>query len=433
MKYHVVTFGCQMNVADSNEMSARLEARGMASTPEIEEADLVLINTCTVRQQAENRALSLLGRLKEWKKAREGRLIVLTGCAAERIKNEVSWRIPQVDLTVGAKDIERFGERLDELLGERFDWVSETEEAFDSKVVGSGDPISYVTIMRGCNYTCSYCIVPSVRGKEVYRPPETILAEVRAGVETGAKEVLLLGQTVNSYSYNDRGFAELLQQVDAVPGLQRIRYMSPHPHYMDRPTIERMAGLSTVCEHVHLPVQSGSDRLLKEMRRNYTRAWYLEAVNYLRKKIPGVSITTDVIVGFPGETEKDFEQTLGLVEEAGFDSAYCFKYSPRPGTRAAALADDVPTPLKEERLARVFEKMEAQSRRNAQKLIGTKQEILVEETGEGGTKWVVGRTRGNWKVKVALPGRAPVKPGDLVKTKITSADGRAVLGEAIAS
>jgi tRNA-2-methylthio-N6-dimethylallyladenosine synthase len=429
LKYTVCTFGCQMNVADSNEMSAHLERKGFSPTPELEEADLVLVNTCTVRQQAENRALSLLGRLKEWKRLKTGRVVVLTGCAAERIKDEVSWRIPQVDLTVGAKDIDKFGEKLEEFLLERFDYNAETRESFNASTNHSPSPaISYVTIMRGCNYTCSYCIVPAVRGREVYRPLETILEEVQAGVAGGSKEVLLLGQTVNSYSYENHNFASLLAAVDAVPDLKRIRFMSPHPHYFDAPTIEAMAGLTHVCEHVHLPVQSGSNKMLKEMKRNYTRERYLDAATALRKNIPGVAITTDFIVGFPGETEEDFEATLNMVEEGDFSSAYCFKYSPRPGTHAATLADNVPTALKEERLSRLLEKTGAQADRNAKKLVGTLQEILIEEFDADGA--AMGRTRGSWKVKVKGQAGHKIKAGELVAAVITSADGRSVEGEA---
>ena len=436
MKYHVVTLGCQMNTADSNEMSAHLERKGFSPTGELAEADLVLVNTCTVRQQAENRALSLLGRLKDWKKEKEGRLVVLAGCAAERIKDEVSRRIPQVDLTVGAKDIESFGERLEEFLREKFDYTAETNESFEpgSRSTDRGGDttpvVSLVTIMRGCNYSCSYCIVPQVRGREVYRPLDKILREVKAGVDAGGKEALLLGQTVNSYSRDNHDFASLLKEVDAVPGLARIRYMSPHPHYFDERLIATLAELPRVCEHVHLPVQSGSDRLLKLMKRNYTRKRYLEAAKNLRRAVPGISITTDFIVGFPGETDEDFEATLSLVEEGDFDSAYCFKYSPRPGTAAASLPDDVPTELKEERLERLLKKTETQAEKNAKGLIGTKQEILVEEVipAKAGIQHAVsGKTRTNWKVKIAS--KKPLKAGDLVGVRITAADGRAVKGE----
>lgn len=425
-----------MNTADSIEMSAALNAKGMNAVSSLEEADIVLVNTCTVRQQAEHRALSLLGRLKEWKTAREGRLVILTGCAAERIKDEVHWRMPQVDLTVGAKDIDRFSQRLDELLGDSFDWRSETSESFTEEpspaARGTKGFVAYVTIMRGCNYSCSYCIVPAVRGREIYRPLETILGEVKAGVESGAKETLLLGQTVNSYHHDGRDFSELLTQIDRVPGLKRTRFISPHPHYMNTRTIDTIATLPTVCEHVHLPVQSGSDLILKRMRRNYDRVGYIKAVNYLREKIPNVSVTTDLIVGFPGETEEDFKQTLTLVGEIGFDSAYCFKYSPRPGTTAAESVDDVPRQTKEERLARLLEATEAQAARRASQMVGSVQEILTEEILElpdtKGIQWATGRTRGNWNVRCQLDINSIVKPGDLVAVKLTAAHGRSLEG-----
>src|SRR4051812_6854486 len=267
MKFFVRTYGCQMNVADSNEMSRHLKARGLSETQDPDEASVMVVNTCTVRQHAEDRAFSEIGRLKAWKATQHGRKLVITGCAAERTKEYLEDRFPFVDLVVGARSIEDFGEKAAHLLERR-----ETDEDLDYAVRALDEKVSaFVTIMRGCNYSCTYCIVPYVRGREIYHPLEQILGEVRDRVSEGAREITLLGQTVNSYRHEQYRFADLLQAVGDVDGVTRIRYMSPHPFYMTDRVIQAMAEVPAVCDSVHLPVQSGSDRMLKSMMRNYTR------------------------------------------------------------------------------------------------------------------------------------------------------------------
>ncbi|MBI4055014.1 MAG: tRNA (N6-isopentenyl adenosine(37)-C2)-methylthiotransferase MiaB [Elusimicrobia bacterium] len=371
-----------MNVADSEEMLRAFEARGFQSAQDIEGADAVLINTCTIRQHAEDRALSLVGSLKKWKTGRPERLLIVAGCAAERTQVWLQKRFPHVDLVTGAKSIEQFPQILEQALQARFNWHQENIGLWPqaepaptptpavqnpSSVECRTDPgspaSSYVTIMRGCNYTCTYCIVPAVRGREIYRPVAGILDEIRRKAADGVREVTLLGQTVNSYRYLGTNFADLLRLVNDVEALESIRFTSSHPYYLTDALIEAMFECRKVCPRLHLPVQSGSDRILKKMRRNYTRRFYLERLAALRRKIPRIAITTDIIVGFPSETEEDFRQTLSLVGEADFRAAYCFKFSPRQGTEAAVFETPVPRPIQEERLSQLLDVVKSQARR----------------------------------------------------------------------
>ncbi len=417
MKLHTISFGCQMNVADSEEMARPLLERGYALSPALEDADAVLVNTCTVRDHAEHRALSLLGRLKAWKDERPERFVIVAGCAAERLKDELKRRFPHVDLVVGAKAIEDYPRMLDEALRERYDLSREDAEAFPAASplnLAPSPVIGYITIMRGCNYSCSYCIVPAVRGRELYRPWDSILEEARAKAAAGAREILLLGQTVNSYrDPGGRGdFADLLRAVGGVEGVKRIRFMSPHPYYLTDRVIDAMAETPAVAGHLHLPVQSGSDPMLKAMRRNYTRAQYLERLARLRARLPEIAVTTDFIVGFPAESEADFSESLSLVDEADLDTAYCFKFSAREGTQAASMGPEVPEDVKAERLARLLARVEARTERKIAAMMGRRLEVLVEEPGAG-------RARSHWKVR--LESRPEV--GSLVSARVTSTRG----------
>src|SRR5437764_178829 len=331
MKFYVRTYGCQMNVADSSEMGRHLKAKGLVETQDPDEASVFLVNTCTVRQHAEDRAFSEIGRLKRWKAKRPGRKVVVSGCAAERTKEYLEDRFPFIDLVVGAKSIEDFNELAAQLLDRRA-----TDEDLDYAVPSIDEKVAaFVTIMRGCNYSCTYCIVPYVRGREIYHSVEQILGEVRDRVSEGAREITLLGQTVNSYRHGRHRFDDLLRTVGGVDGVERIRFISPHPYYMTDRVIETMAAVPQVCESLHLPVQSGSNTMLKAMMRNYTREHYAALVDKMRHTMPGMTLSTDIIVGFPGETEDDFRQTLLMIEELRFDWGFIFKYSGRQGTPAA--------------------------------------------------------------------------------------------------
>jgi tRNA-2-methylthio-N6-dimethylallyladenosine synthase len=368
MKYHLITYGCQMNVADSQEMAQPLIERGFVATADPNAADVILMNTCTVRDQAEHRAQSNLGRLREWKAANPERVLIVAGCAASRWGDSIQKRYPFIDLVSPATQIEQFPEVVAQVLKDRWNGQRETTENFeivkaDSPVIKpdalfGDDQTAYVTIMRGCNYSCSYCIVPQVRGREVYRPLDQILSDIETKTAQGLTEVMLLGQTVNSYHYRAGDtvydFADLLRAVDALPGVERIRFMSPHPRHMRDEVIEAMRACPKVCRHIHLPVQSGSDRLLAEMKRLYTAAEYSAIVNKLRAAMPGILVTTDVIVGYPGETDEDLQATLQLMRQIRFDGLFAFKFSPRPGTAASALVDDVAADLKEARLQTVL-------------------------------------------------------------------------------
>ncbi|MDE2491494.1 MAG: MiaB/RimO family radical SAM methylthiotransferase, partial [Elusimicrobia bacterium] len=361
MRLHVVALGCQMSVADGGELAAPLLARGFSPAAAPEDADAVIVNTCTVRQHAEDKALSLIGRLRPWKAERPERVLIVAGCAAERLGPWLRGRFPHVDLVVGAKSIEDYPRLVEEALAARFDALAENNETFSGAAEAPENPIGWpspavapVTVMRGCNYSCSYCIVPAVRGRESYRPFDAVLAEVRAKAEAGAREILLLGQTVNSWRDGGTGrrFPELLRAAASAPGVARVRFESPHPRFVDDALIEAMAGVAGAGDHLHLPAQSGSDRVLSLMRRNYTAASFLEKAERLRAALPKIEVSTDIIVGFPSETDEDFARTLELVRRLRPAWTYAFKYSPREGTEAAGRPDDVPAEVKEERLAR---------------------------------------------------------------------------------
>jgi tRNA-2-methylthio-N6-dimethylallyladenosine synthase len=413
MKFYVRTYGCQMNVADSNEMGRHFKAKGLVETEDPDEASILLVNTCTVRQHAEDRAFSEIGRLKRWKLKKPGRKIVVTGCAAERTKEYLEDRFPFLDLVVGARSIENFSEKAASLLDRR-----ETDESLDYALPVLDEKVAaFVTIMRGCNYSCTYCIVPFVRGREIYHSVDQILGEVRDRVSEGAREITLLGQTVNSYRYEQYRFADLLRQVAGVDGVERIRFISPHPFYMTDRVIGTMANVPQVCESLHLPVQSGSNPVLKAMLRNYTREQYVALAEKMRLAMPGMTLSTDLIVGFPGETEEDFQQTLSLIEEVQFDWGFIFKYSTREGTPAAKL-ECLPEEVVEERHQRCLELVDRISMMKRSRLVGTVQTALIEEGS-------FGRTRNNYKVHI----KDEVKQGEEVYVQITNAQRATLEGE----
>ena len=413
MKFYVRTYGCQMNVADSSEMGRHLKAKGLVETQDPDEASVFLVNTCTVRQHAEDRAFSEIGRLRRWKAKRPGRKVVVTGCAAERTKEYLEDRFPFVDLVVGAKSIEDFGRAAERLLDR-----CETDEELDYALPAIDEKIAaFVTIMRGCKYSCTYCIVPYVRGREIYHSMDQILGEVRDRVSEGAREITLLGQTVNSYRHGQHRFADLLSAVAGVDGVERIRFISPHPYYMTDGVIETMARVPQVCESLHLPVQSGSNTMLKAMMRNYTRGQYVALVEKMRRAMPGMTLSTDIIVGFPGETEEDFRQTLSMIEELQFDWGFIFKYSSREGTPAANL-DGFPQELIEERHQRCLEIVDRIALEKRSKFVGTIHDVLIEEGH-------FGRTRTNYKVHVD----GNLMAGEQVSVRITNARRATLEGE----
>ena len=368
-----------MNEADSEEMFMHLSARGAVRTDNLDEADAVLVNTCTVREHAEHKAVSFLGRLCKWKRQNPARIILFTGCAAERLGQKLRRRYPYLDVLCGAKSMDRFAELIDE--SRLFGPAGKPAEV-------AGTLSAYATIMRGCDFACTYCIVPAVRGRVRCLPQEEILADVRRKAAAGAREITLLGQSVNAYKDGNVSFADLLGRVSEVEGIARVRFTSPHPLFFTPDFLRAVKDNPKIARHVHLPVQSGSSKVLAEMQRGYTREIFLEKTDALRAC--GFSISTDIIVGSPTETDDDFAQTLSLVDRVKFLAAYCFKFSPRQGTPAAQM-----TPLAqnilEERLDILLNKVKGLSEAAYQAQCGTCQEVLMETPHRGrssGNFWV---------------------------------------------
>lgn len=365
-----------MNLADSEEMAAHLQLRGYTKTENLDDADLVLVNTCTVRDHAEHRALSFLGRLRQWKREKCGRKIIFAGCAAQRLGNKLKKTFPQLDLVSGAKEIDRFAELLD---ASGFFPPETAAHAANTKETGV---TGYVTIMRGCDFACSYCIVPSVRGPVQCLPSKDILAKAAQKANQGYPEIMLLGQTVNAWKEHDKTFADLLNDVSALPHVQRVRFVSPHPAFITPQFLACVENNAKVARHIHLPVQSGSSKVLRDMKRGYTRETLLEKLDALKAR--GFAVSTDLIVGFPTETEEDFEDTLSLVQQAGFSAAYCFKYSPRAGTPAAQMPL-LPEKTLEKRLNILLNKVKGLAEAAYGAQAGKKKEVLMETPNKGRT------------------------------------------------
>jgi tRNA-2-methylthio-N6-dimethylallyladenosine synthase len=422
------TFGCQMNEHDSERIAGLLEADGMVRADEIGEAGVVVLNTCAVRENADNRLYGALGALKPRKERDPGMRVVVAGCLAQKDRGEIQRRAPWVDVVVGTHSVPQVLEliRRAEREGPQMD-VREYTEVFPSALPARRELAhhAWVSVSVGCDNRCTFCIVPLVRGRQRSRPLGEILAEVQGLAARGVVEVTLLGQNVNTYGrdvhFRDTSpsrkplFAELLRAVDGVDGIRRIRFTSPHPHHFTPDVVRAMGESDAVCEHIHFPLQSGSDRVLGAMRRSYRSARYLEWLERIRDGVPGVAVTTDIIVGFPGETEQDFQDTLRVVEEARFDAAYTFQYSPRAGTEAAGFEDQVPKEVVQERFDRLVELQERLSLDANRAYEGRTVEVLIEGTGRKGG--LQGRTRTN-KV-VNFRGRA--LPGEFVEILITGA------------
>lgn len=394
-RFFIQTFGCQMNVNDSERVAGLLESRGLEAAPSASEADFVFLNTCAVREKASVKFRHSLGRLRHLKAKRPDLRIGVGGCVAQLEGEKLLERARHVDVLVGTHTLHRIPELLEEAgaSGRVAVDLDRKADAFaiPGELAAHGNPVrAYVTAMEGCNHVCSFCVVPRTRGPEVNRAPDDIVREVEALVARGYTEVMLLGQTVNAYRHGRDDFAALLARVDAVVGLRRLRFTTSHPEHVD----ERMAGalrdLPRVCPYLHLPFQSGSDRVLASMRRGYTRQQYLDTVALLRDRVPGLSLSSDVIVGYPGETESEFEETLAVVEAVGFDVLFSFTYSPRPGTAALRLPDDVPEEEKRRRLHVLNARQQERQRGRHETLVGRLEEVLVETVDGGGR--VSGRT-----------------------------------------
>lgn len=402
---HIATFGCQMNERDSQTIAQVLAAYDYQITEEIEEADLILVNTCSIRQKAEEKTYSLLGRLRRLKNLNPDLVIGVGGCVAQQEGERLLARVPYLDLVFGTRLIHQLPDLIEEVgRGKtRVARIELTPEGFYPYPLPMKNGFSQghhasVTIMQGCNNYCAYCVVPFVRGPEESRPSKEILAEVEALTAKGVKEILLLGQNVNSYGQNRAGeisFAGLLHGLEGIPGLERIRFTTSHPKDLSQELIECFGHISNLCDHIHLPVQSGSDRILKKMNRRYTREEYLEKIGRLRERCPGISITSDVIVGFPGETEADFEQTMDLIRRVQFDDLFSFKYSDRPMTPARNFLRKINEEEKGRRLKELQDYQKNITLLKNQKMEGTTQEILVEGTSKKSSQEWMGRTRTN--------------------------------------
>jgi tRNA-2-methylthio-N6-dimethylallyladenosine synthase len=433
--YLIRTFGCQMNAHDSERIAGVLLADGMTPTERVDDARVVVLNTCAIRENADNKLYGNLGHLKPLKAANPELRIVVSGCLAQKDQGEIQRRAPWVDVVVGTHALPHLLELLEraEREGPQMD-VGEYTETFPSALPAARDDDfrAWVSIAPGCDNACTFCIVPLVRGPQRSRPIGDILAEVQALAARGVAEVTLLGQNVNTYgrdvtvpgSSRRPLFAELLRHVGAVEGIRRVRFTSPHPRDFTPDVIEAMAETPAVCEHIHFPLQSGSDDVLRRMRRSYRRERYLEWLRRIREAIPDIVVSTDIIVGFPGETEEDFRQTLEVVEAARFDSAYTFQYSPRPGTRAASFDDQVPKPVVQERFDRLVAMQERISAERAQALVGATVEVLVEGEDRTGRS-SQSRTRTNRIVH--LPER--LDPGTFATARIVSAAPHHLTGE----
>ncbi len=379
-KVYLQTFGCQMNEADSEEMMLILAARGCTRTGNLKEADIVLVNTCTIREHAEHKALSYLGRLAKWKGEKEGRKIIFTGCAAQRLGQKVKKKFPHTDIVNGAKNIDNFESVIEKehLLDKESGAVFSEEKS----------PIALVNIMRGCSCKCSYCIVPYVRGEAYSLDPQNILKQVNFALENGAKEIVLLGQTVNAYNYKGFSFSKLLREICSFDKLARLRYLSPHPMFINEEFLQTLKDCPKIARHIHLPVQSGSTRILADMKRNYTREELLAKLKALKEI--GIEISTDIIVGYPKETEEDFNETLTLCQEAQFSAGYCFKFSPRKGT-PAALLKELDQKVLEKRLDILLNEIKRSSKAAYKRQEGTVQQVLFETPTNGRTSnnfWV---------------------------------------------
>jgi tRNA-2-methylthio-N6-dimethylallyladenosine synthase len=428
--YHLTTFGCQMNEHDSERMRGMLASLGYSPAASRREAELILFNTCSIREKADDRFVAHLMEARALKQRDPRRVIGVGGCWAQSVKDEVFRRFPFVDVAFGPGQVHKLAEFLtsDSLSAQGYFEF----EGFTGRlpVERARRHQAWLQISVGCNCVCSYCIVPSTRGREASRPADELIAQARLLAGDGVRELTLLGQNVNSYgrdlpSGGRLTFAALLRALDGIDGIERIRYTSPHPKDMREDVIRAHAELPSLCEHIHLPLQSGSSRVLKRMRRTYTRERYLDRVALIREHVPDCSLTTDIIVGFPGETDEDFQQTLSVAEEVGYDGAFTFLYSPRRETEAALMPDRVAPEVARERIARLVEVIQRRAGERAQRFVGRTVEVLVEGCSRTDPSRLRGRTRHNKVVNF----EGVAREGELVEVRITEATSQTLSGE----
>jgi tRNA-2-methylthio-N6-dimethylallyladenosine synthase len=445
-RVYIKTYGCQMNERDSEAVAAQLRSRGYSIVDEERTADIVLLNTCAVRDQAEQKAIGKTGHLAKRKKTDPNFIIGVMGCMAQNRGEALLEKLPDLDLLVGTQKFHRVPEMLDQFLASQrglgprpstlvdLDEEAGSEETIrEHKETESPQVSAFVSIMQGCNMHCTFCIVPKTRGAERYRSMDSICEEIEELVGKGTREVTLLGQIVNSYGMRQipyrngiSPFVQLLERVNAIEGLERIRFTSPHPRGFQKDLVEAYGCLEKLMPYVHLPLQSGSDSMLKRMRRPYTRRRFLEIVRQLQSVRPDICLSTDIIVGFPGETDAEFEDTRSLFEEIGFDMAFIFKYSERSGTKAAEMGDDVPAEVKDARNKVLLDILGRSSLERNQAMIGTVQEVLVEGPARKGEGMFMGRNPGNRKVLLRANTRLV---GQIVPVRITEATVSVILGD----
>ena len=435
-KFALNTFGCQMNQADAQRMRGILLPMGYTETENEEEADLILFNTCSVRQHAEERLFGRIRSLLPLKNKKPGLVIGVSGCMAQNHKEKLLKELPMVDLVFGPNDINQLPQLLEEVsskkkaLGHFMGKGTFDGETADGIVLTR--PFSaMVNIIRGCTNFCAYCIVPYVRGPEISRPLDELTAYIKDLADKGVKELLLLGQNVNVYGKDlgmKEGFATLLERIEEIDGIKWVRFLTSHPRDFTEEAIKRIAKLTKVCESYHLPFQAGSNRVLEVMRRGYTRERYLDLIRQVRENIPGVSLSTDIICGFPGETEEEFEETIDLVKQVRYDSAYMYYYSPRPGTKAAAMSEQLSDEVKKARLARLIEVQNQISNEESQKQVGKIFEVLVENCASRSENRMLGKTRTGRPVD--FEGNSSLI-GTFVNVKITTARNYTLSGEIV--
>ena len=430
--YYIETYGCQMNVADSELVENILVNQGYYKSKTLQDADAIFINTCSIREHAEDKVYSQLGRYDIIKKKKPSVLIGVLGCMAQSLKNEILQNKPYVDIVLGPDSYRKLPDLLNRNK-KNYKSVVDTKlsryEVYDDLFPMRKDGINaWVSIMRGCDKFCTFCIVPFTRGRERSRSLSSIVQEVTNAVEAGYKEVTLLGQNVNSYRYEKYKFPQLLENIANIPNLERIRYTSPHPEDINDELLQIMSKYDNICNYVHLPLQSGSNKILKRMNRTYSKEHFLSLVNRIRNALPNVGISTDIIVGFPGESDNDFDETLDVMKKVEFDSAFNFKYSVRRGTKASEYEDQIPEKIKQERLQRVIDLQKEHTLNRNLKIVGTSQEVLVEKESKMlKTQWA-GRTDSN---KWVVFDKENVKINDIISVKINEAKGITLYGHLV--
>ncbi len=446
-KYHIATYGCQMNVYDSSVIAAMLEKRGFSQADEPDNADYIVVNTCSIREKAEDTAYARIMQLKPLKQQNKQLKIAVVGCMAKNRSEDIPKSLSHVDYVLGPdnyKDLESILFKDSQVVPEKKTLTKkgrpviitdfDKEENYEGLHAKLESPVSsFVAIQRGCNKHCSYCIVPYVRGHEKNRSVDDILDECKMAAESGIKEISLLGQTVNSYKYENDNFSKLLYKVSQVEGIERVRFTSPHPKHFTDELIWLIGNVPEICNHVHLPLQSGSSEILRKMKRQYTREEYLMIAHKLRKIDPHFSITTDIIVGYVGETEVDYRETMSLVREIQFDGAFMFSYSPRAGTKAFDLEETVSEELKQSRLQELIDLQNGITQQRNRLWLGSEKSILVEGVSHKNELELIGKTECFKKVILSEEASVGVAPGDIVQVKINDIKGWTLRAEALST